>query len=262
MTSIPPQPDVGHLMKFSTSASAQLPPVQSPAFHFSTSTAAHSALPNPNEASACSSSVSTSSLADDGASSHNTIFPRRKAGERTRVNSKPVVLNDAILRQLFTVPLHEAAVRLGISATAMKSGCRKLGIKKWPYRSSYGVKNGGPGGSGGVSSNCSDTSALTSPSCSSISSAGSVRKFPDSLSCKDSTSECTSEDCGDERREAVAEQDESLTRDAVLLAETMLMIQQGTRRASPASKCGSSTSSATSGSSNTRTSASVASLLN
>jgi len=65
----------------------------------------------------------------------NTIFPRRKAGQHTRVNSKPVVLNEKTLQQFFTLPLHEAAVKLGISATAMKSACRKLGIKKWPYRS-------------------------------------------------------------------------------------------------------------------------------
>merc|ERR1719183_3381279 len=64
----------------------------------------------------------------------NTIFPRRKQGQHARTNSQPVVMNEATLSQLFTLPLHKAAIQLGISATAMKSACRKLGIKKWPYR--------------------------------------------------------------------------------------------------------------------------------
>ena len=57
-------------------------------------------------------------------SSANKIFPRRKAGQAFRVHSKPVVLNEKVLRQYFDLPLHEAAVQLGISATAMKSACR------------------------------------------------------------------------------------------------------------------------------------------
>lgn len=67
-------------------------------------------------------------------SAANKIFPRRKAGQAFRVHSKPVVLNEKVLRQYFDLPLHEAAVQLGISATAMKSACRKCGISKWPYR--------------------------------------------------------------------------------------------------------------------------------
>jgi hypothetical protein len=31
----------------------------------------------------------------------------------------------------FSIPLHKAAVKLGISRTAMKAACRKLGICKW-----------------------------------------------------------------------------------------------------------------------------------
>mmetsp|Transcript_47677 Transcript_47677/g.149403 ORF Transcript_47677/g.149403 Transcript_47677/m.149403 type:complete len:162 (+) Transcript_47677:163-648(+) len=83
----------------------------------------------------------------------NTIFPRRKAGQQTRVNSKPVVLNEKTLQQFFSLPLHEAAYKLGISATAMKSACRKLGIKKWPYRSVYGAKTPGVGNSSSSPSN-------------------------------------------------------------------------------------------------------------
>lgn len=172
--------------------------------------------------------------ADEAATSNNTIFPRRKAGERTRVNSKPVVLNDAILRQLFTLPLHEAAVRLGISATAMKSACRKLGIKKWPYRSSYGVKNAS---SRNGAQSGSDTSALTSPTCSSTTSAsGAMSKFPGagsgsrSASPSGKTGETSSVLHSDTERDRDMERD-SLSRDAALLAETMLLLQQGVSRA-------------------------------
>lgn len=35
--------------------------------------------------------------------------------------------------QLFSMPLPDAASALGISATALKSASRKLGIYKWPY---------------------------------------------------------------------------------------------------------------------------------
>ena len=152
---------------------------------------------------------------DDGATSHNTIFPRRKAGERTRVNSKPVVLNDTVLRQLFTVPLHEAAVRLGISATAMKSACRKLGIKKWPYRSSYGLKNG----SASARSQASNlSSAMTSPVMSPMARSQASSSAGDNSKTGSTNSDNSSEDSEDR---------DSLSRDAALLAETMLMLQRG-----------------------------------
>ena len=115
----------------------------------------------------------------------NKIFPRRKAGQAFRVHSKPVVLDESVLRNYFDLPLHEAAVQLGISATAMKSACRfparplsppspafdsllrflpaparrllsdaplfsrKCGITKWPYRT---VTAKGSGGSAPISS--------------------------------------------------------------------------------------------------------------
>ena len=71
-------------------------------------------------------------------------------------NLKPriVVLNMKMLQAHFSSPLSAAADRLGISLTALKwfvtfdilyemrsefaffviSACRKLGVKKWPYR--------------------------------------------------------------------------------------------------------------------------------
>ncbi len=137
-----------------------------------------------------------------------------------------MVLNDTILRQLFTLPLHEAAVRLGISATAMKSACRKLGIKKWPYRSSYGVKNSSSRSS---AQSGSDTSTLTSPTCSSSAPSGVMSRFPGTRSVAESSDDL-----------------DSLSRDAALLAETMLLLQQGVSRTQSAQSKSNKSSSASS----------------
>jgi len=45
-----------------------------------------------------------------------------------------VVLNLETLEQFFCYPLHLAAKKLGICQTAIKKVCRRLGIKKWPYK--------------------------------------------------------------------------------------------------------------------------------
>eukprot|EP00287_Rhodomonas_sp_CCMP768_P001107 CAMPEP_0196749166 /NCGR_PEP_ID=MMETSP1091-20130531/75886_1 /TAXON_ID=302021 /ORGANISM="Rhodomonas sp., Strain CCMP768" /LENGTH=245 /DNA_ID=CAMNT_0042096597 /DNA_START=13 /DNA_END=750 /DNA_ORIENTATION=+ len=62
------------------------------------------------------------------------VFPRRKAGQSARPNNEPVVLNEEVLSPLFDYPLQEACNRLGICATALKKACRRIGIKKWPYK--------------------------------------------------------------------------------------------------------------------------------
>mmetsp|Transcript_20846 Transcript_20846/g.51233 ORF Transcript_20846/g.51233 Transcript_20846/m.51233 type:complete len:218 (+) Transcript_20846:660-1313(+) len=64
-----------------------------------------------------------------------TLFPRRKAGQtRPGGGRGPVVLNLEMLEQFYGVPLHVAAKKLGICQTAIKKVCRRLGIKKWPYK--------------------------------------------------------------------------------------------------------------------------------
>ena len=104
------------------------------AAHLASSPGVVSALVPAKRESASESEAEESENDTQARGSVNTIFPRRKQGQHARTNSQPVVLNEATLSQLFTLPLHKAAVKLGISATAMKSACRKLGIKKWPYR--------------------------------------------------------------------------------------------------------------------------------
>mmetsp|Transcript_74966 Transcript_74966/g.201152 ORF Transcript_74966/g.201152 Transcript_74966/m.201152 type:complete len:250 (+) Transcript_74966:119-868(+) len=64
-----------------------------------------------------------------------TLFPRRKAGENSHDGARgPVVLSVDLLKTYFGVPLHVAAKKLGICQTAIKKVCRRLGIKKWPYK--------------------------------------------------------------------------------------------------------------------------------
>lgn len=137
----------------------------------------------------------------------NTIFPRRKQGQHARINSQPVVLDEATLSQLFTLPLHKAAVKLGISATAMKSACRKLGIKKWPYRAL------------GVAAKAQHSS------CSSASSTCLPQHAADCASTSPSRPHTTGvENCGS--NDSSLDGSGDLSRDAMLLAETMRLLQQ------------------------------------
>eukprot|EP00802_Teleaulax_amphioxeia_P014677 Tamp_14750.p1 GENE.Tamp_14750~~Tamp_14750.p1 ORF type:complete len:443 (+),score=85.01 Tamp_14750:169-1329(+) len=140
----------------------------------------------------------------------NTIFPRRKQGQHARTNSQPVVLNEATLSQLFTLPLHKAAVKLGISATAMKSACRKLGIKKWPYRA---------------------LSVTTTKAQRSQRTRSPPATPPRRSSGLSSLASCASDASSAETASGrTAYPSSDLSQDAMLLAETMRLLQQGVNR--------------------------------
>jgi len=64
------------------------------------------------------------------------VFPRRgrKSGEGDKKVQDPVLITHDVMQRLFHLPLTEAARQLGLSPTAIKGACRRLGIKKWPYR--------------------------------------------------------------------------------------------------------------------------------
>ena len=65
-----------------------------------------------------------------------TVFPRRKPGHTKREPcsaAAPVAVSLEVLESLAHYSLPLAASKLGISATAMKKACRKLGISRWPY---------------------------------------------------------------------------------------------------------------------------------
>jgi hypothetical protein len=63
------------------------------------------------------------------------IFPRRKAGESVRTcpekGRAPLKFDLASIQPLFALSQKDAARALGISLTALKTMCRKLGITSW-----------------------------------------------------------------------------------------------------------------------------------
>ena len=64
------------------------------------------------------------------------LFPRRKAGADSVPVAKgrqPVELTRRAISAMFVMPQPHAARHLGISLTALKQVCRKLGIVRWPY---------------------------------------------------------------------------------------------------------------------------------
>jgi len=66
------------------------------------------------------------------------VFPRRgrKSGnDADRRTHEPIQITMETMMGLFHLPLVQAASRLGLSPTAIKSVCRRLGIRKWPFRS-------------------------------------------------------------------------------------------------------------------------------
>jgi len=71
--------------------------------------------------------------------SNNVIFPRRKQGQNKKQPGRKegVAVTMDILETVFHMPLHKACTELGVCATALKRACRKLGVKKWPYRDQH-----------------------------------------------------------------------------------------------------------------------------
>ena len=63
----------------------------------------------------------------------STVIPRRKAGQAGGDVASPVSITIETLERYSSVPLSKAAILLGISSTAMKKACRKLGVTRWPY---------------------------------------------------------------------------------------------------------------------------------
>eukprot|EP00961_Rhodomonas_salina_P139633 1879141-Rhodomonas_salina.1 len=60
------------------------------------------------------------------------LFPRKKKTEEHRSRDHMIISLEN-LKPLFQLPLKQAASNLGICTTALKSVCRKFGLKRWPY---------------------------------------------------------------------------------------------------------------------------------
>ena len=61
------------------------------------------------------------------------LFPRKKKTEEFRAKDHMIISLEN-LTPLFHLSLKQAAAKLGICTTALKSVCRKFGLKRWPYQ--------------------------------------------------------------------------------------------------------------------------------
>jgi hypothetical protein len=74
-----------------------------------------------------------------GLGSGPAIFPRRKPQSLDASNTSPqpvapVVVTLGLLDSIRDLPLIQAAAKLGVSPTAFKKACRRLGVSRWAYR--------------------------------------------------------------------------------------------------------------------------------
>ena len=66
------------------------------------------------------------------------VFKRGRA-RKDGTGEAMCVLTMEVVQNLGRLPLPAAADTLGISATALKGACRKLGISRWPYFAGRGM---------------------------------------------------------------------------------------------------------------------------
>eukprot|EP00960_Hanusia_phi_P066557 766422-Hanusia_phi.AAC.1 len=66
------------------------------------------------------------------------VHPRRKSGSKR--DATVVTLTFETLSRFFGQSIEEASKQLGLSATALRRACRKLGVNKWPYERKQGLE--------------------------------------------------------------------------------------------------------------------------
>jgi hypothetical protein len=76
------------------------------------------------------------SCAQPAATARVHLFPRRKAGDSVfpEKGRLPVKVDRETIEAMFGMPQPDASRALGVSLTALKQVCRKLGIARWPYQ--------------------------------------------------------------------------------------------------------------------------------
>ena len=108
------------------------------------------------------------------------VFPRRRKGKG------PVSLTLEILRCYAGIPLYEAASRMGICETALKSACRTLGVKTWVSMKAIGEPCDAPCDAE-CDAECGNADALCDAEC------GNADALCDNAPCDapcDNTAEC------------------------------------------------------------------------
>lgn len=83
----------------------------------------------------------------EGSEGYIVVVPRFKSRQdRRETTQHPVVLSLDLLQRLMSMPLCAAAETLGLSSTAMKKACRRLGVQRWPYNvhTARGARARGP----------------------------------------------------------------------------------------------------------------------
>jgi len=110
--------------------------------------------------SASGSSASSSSQLAGEPDTVARVFPRRKLGEKARCTDQPVLLTLDSLTPYFHLPLKEAADRLGLCPTAVKTACRKFGLDRWPFRRGKRTEASNPTGPSSLSPPVGSESAM------------------------------------------------------------------------------------------------------
>ena len=119
------------------------------------------------------------------------IFPRRKPSLQVQQagNDKalapPVLVTRELIAALADLPLNKAAAAAGVSATAFKKACRKLGVRRWAYKRgrsalsvSVALSGGNVPGAGrdaGLESCCSSVDSESRPVAPATPSSASLR---------------------------------------------------------------------------------------
>ncbi len=70
---------------------------------------------------------------------HREVLVHKRGKARHDDPTDAVRVSLDVIEQLGSLPLERAAAKLGLSSTAFKGACRKLGIKRWPYFAGRGL---------------------------------------------------------------------------------------------------------------------------
>ncbi|EKX38036.1 hypothetical protein GUITHDRAFT_154797 [Guillardia theta CCMP2712] len=74
----------------------------------------------------------------------SVVYPRQKKEKDSYyVTPGPLFLDQELIEKYYHIPQCEAARQIGISLTCLKSACRKLGLRRWPYTRKYFRKHEG-----------------------------------------------------------------------------------------------------------------------